>query len=78
MNLLHLLAKFHHYRLPVLGLCGLVTTLGCSGPGTSFRRLGPLRMDMFYVSVVVCGVLLLSVAVSGRYDPEEYGLEPQE
>jgi hypothetical protein len=75
MDPLRIVTTIHHYRLPVLGLCGLAMTLGASGPGTSVRSLGPLRVDMFYVSLAVCGALVLSVIVLGEYDPEEYGLE---
>ncbi|GGJ15198.1 hypothetical protein GCM10008995_26270 [Halobellus salinus] len=76
MNLLRVATKLHHYRLPTLGVCGLAMTLALSGPGVRFRTIGPLRLDMFYASVVVCGLLVLSVAVLGEYDPEAYGLEP--
>jgi hypothetical protein len=76
MNLLRVVTKLHHYRLPTIGLCGLAMTLAFSEPGTSLRTVGPLRLDMFYVSIAVCGTLLLSVVVLDGYDPEEYGLDP--
>lgn len=73
-DILHTLCKLHHYRLPVLGVCGLILTLAFSSPGTSIRVVGPLRLDMFYTSTVVCGALILSILVLGEYDPEEYNL----
>ena len=70
-----MLTWLHHYRLPTVGLCGLAMTLALSEPGASVRAVGPLRLDTFYVSIIVCGTLLLSVVVLGEYDPEEYGLD---
>ena len=49
-------------------------TLVLSNPGTSLVTVGPLSLDMFWVSLAVCGTLILSVSVLGEYDPEEYGL----
>lgn len=49
-------------------------TLVLSNPGTSLVTVGPLNVDMFWVSLAVCGTLILSVSVLDGYDPEEYGL----
>lgn len=72
VGVLEILYRVHHYRLPVLGFCGLIMTLTRSTPGTSIRVIGPLRLDMFYISIVVCGALLLSVSIRSEYDPEDY------
>jgi hypothetical protein len=45
-----------------------------SSPGTSIRVIGPLRLDMFYTSIILCGALLLSVLVHDEYNPEDYNL----
>jgi hypothetical protein len=50
-------------------------TLVLSNPGSSPVVVGPLSVDMFWVSLAVCGTLMLSVLVLDEYDPEEYGLE---
>lgn len=52
-------------------------TLVLFNPGTSLVTVGPLNVDMFWVSLAVCGTLILSVSVLGEYDPEEYGLRQQ-
>lgn len=52
-------------------------TLVLSNPGTSLVTVGPLNVDMFWVSLAVCGTLILSVSVLGEYDPGEYGLRQQ-
>lgn len=75
MKGLRTLTKIHHYRLPILGVCGTIMTIMLSNPGNSLATVGPLSVDMFWVSLAVCGILILSVPVLGPYDPEEYGLE---
>lgn len=76
VRMLRTLTRIHHYRLPVLGLCGLVMTVTLSSPGANVGTIGPLRLDMFYLSTAVFGVLTLSVFILDTYDPEDYGLEP--
>jgi len=75
MKGLRTLTKIHHYRLPILGVCGTIMIVVLSNPGNSPATVGPLSVDMFWVSLAVCGILILSVTVLGAYDPEEYGLE---
>jgi len=50
-------------------------TIVLSNPGNSLATVGPLSVDMFWVSLAVFGILMLSVPILGAYDPEEYGLE---
>ncbi|ERG97591.1 MAG: hypothetical protein J07HQX50_01618 [Haloquadratum sp. J07HQX50] len=52
-------------------------TIVFSNPGNSLVTVGPLSVDMFWVSLAVCGTVILSVSVLGEYDPEEYGLKQQ-
>jgi hypothetical protein len=52
-------------------------TIVLSKPGSSPVTVGPLSVDMFWVSLAVCGTLILSAPALGEYNPEEYGLEPQ-
>lgn len=75
--MIRILTKIHHYRLPVLGACGATITIVLSGPGDSLRIVGPLSVDTFWLSLAVCGTLILSALVLGEYSPEDYGLEPQ-
>lgn len=72
------LTKIHHYRLPILGVCGAAMTIVLSNPGESLTAIGPLSLDMFWVSLAVSGTLILSALVRGEYNPKEYGLEPHE
>ena len=51
-------------------------TIVLSNPDNSPATVGPLSVDMFWVSLAVNGILILSVLILGAYDPEEYGLEP--
>ena len=73
--MLRILTKIHHYRLPILGVCGATMTIVFSSPSSTLSTVGPLSLDMFWVSLVVSGTLILSVLVLGEYNPEEYGLE---
>ena len=75
--MLRILTKVHHYRLPILGVCGIIMTIVLSTPGTSLITVGPLNVDMFWVSLAVCGILILSVSVLDKYDPKKYGLTQQ-
>jgi hypothetical protein len=75
--MLRILTKIHHYRLPILGVCGATMTIVFSSPSSTLSTVGPLSLDMFWVSLVVSGTLILSVLVLGEYNPEEYGLEPE-
>lgn len=75
-KLLRVLTYVHHYRLPIVGLSGLVMTIALSNPGSNMGTLGPLRFDMFYFSIAVCGSLILSISVLDKYNPEDYGLKP--
>ena len=75
LKVLRILTKIHHYRLPILGVCGTIMTIVLSNPGNSLATVGPLSVDMFWVSLAVFGILMLSVPLLGAYDPEEYGLE---
>ena len=75
--MLRVLTKIHHYRLPILGVFGAAMTIVSSSPGSTLSTAGPLSLDMFWVSLVVSGTLILSVLVLGEYNPEEYGLEPE-
>ena len=52
-------------------------TIAFSSPGRTLSTVGPLRLDMFWVSLAVSVTLILSVLVLGEYNPEEYGLEPE-
>ena len=47
-----------------------------SNLGNSLATVGPLSIDMLWISLAVCGTLILSAAVLDPYNPEEYGLEP--
>jgi hypothetical protein len=58
-------------------VCGATLTIVLSKPDGSLSTVGPLSLDMFWVSLAVCGTLILSVLVLDEYNPEEYGLEPQ-
>ena len=78
MRALRILTKIHHYRLPVLGLCGFILTAALSRPGTNLSTIGPIRFDMFYVSVGVFGILILSIPVLDEYNPQDYGLEHED
>ena len=75
--MLRVLTKIHHYRLPILGVCGATLTIVFSDPGDSLSTVGPLSIDMFWVALAVFGILILSVLILNEYNPEEYGLEPQ-
>ena len=75
--MLRILTKIHHYRLPILGACGATMTTVLSSPGASLSIVGPLSVDTFWLSLAVCGTLMLSALVLGEYSPEEYGLGPQ-
>ena len=75
--MLRILTKIHHYRLPILGVCGTTLTIVFSSPGSTLSTVGPLSLDMFWVSLAVSGTLILSALVLGGYNPEEYGLEPE-
>ena len=75
--MLRVLTKIHHYRLPVLGVCGATLTIALSNPGDSLSTVGPLSLDMFWVSLAVFGTLILYGLVLDEYNPEDYGLEPQ-
>jgi hypothetical protein len=48
-----------------------------SSLGDSLSIVGPLTVDTFWLSLAVCGALMLSALVLGEYSPEEYGLGPQ-
>jgi len=74
---LRVVTILHHYRLPILGVCGAAMTIVFSNPGESLTPVGPLSLDMFWVSLAVSGTLILSVLVRGEYNPKEYGLESQ-
>jgi len=52
-------------------------TIVLSNPGESVTAVGPLSVDMFWVSLAVSGTLILSVLVLGEYNPKEYDLESQ-
>jgi len=55
----------------------MIMTMMLSNPGSSLVTVGPLSVDMFWVSLAVCGTLILTVSVLGEYNPEEYGLKQQ-
>jgi hypothetical protein len=55
----------------------MIMTIILSNPGTSLATVGPLNVDMFWVSLAVCGILILSVFVLDEHDPKEYGLTQQ-
>ena len=52
-------------------------TIAFSSPGRTLSTVGPLRLDMFWVSLAVSVALILSVLALGEYNPEEYGLKPE-
>lgn len=66
--------KIHHYHYPIMGLFGLFATVMVTSPGAHVSSLGPLRVDLFYVSLVAFGSLLV-LSLTDEYDPEAYGLE---
>ena len=55
----------------------MIMTIVLSNPGSSLVTVGPLSVDMFWVSLAVCGTLILTVSVLDEYNPEEYGLKQQ-
>lgn len=74
---LQTLAKIHHYHYPVIGAVGLLWTAAVSEPGTHLFSVGPLRIDLFYVTVVSFGTLVILSAMDS-FDPEEYELDSSE
>jgi hypothetical protein len=52
-------------------------TLVLSDPGATLSTVGPLSFDAFWISLSVCGTLILSVFALDEYNAEEYGLDSQ-
>lgn len=68
-----LYTKIHTHHYAVIGIAGMVATVIYASPGAHFMSIGPLRLDVFYISLVLFGVLF-ALSVTDDYDPEDYGL----
>jgi len=65
--------KIHTYHYAVLGIAGIVATVVYANPGMHFIHIGPLQLDIFYISIALFGILF-ALSVTDSYDPEDYGL----
>ncbi|PHQ46964.1 hypothetical protein DJ68_04430 [Halorubrum sp. C3] len=72
-----LYTKLYHYHYPVLGIAGMVATVIYASPGEYYISVDPLRLDIFYISIVLFGLLFI-VSVTDEYGPEDYGLTSSE
>jgi len=68
-----LYTKIHTYHYAVIGIVGMVATIIYASPGGYFVSVGPLQLDIFYLSLVSFGVLF-ALSATDKYDPEDYGL----
>ncbi|SFK99544.1 hypothetical protein SAMN04487950_1819 [Halogranum rubrum] len=66
--------KIYHYHYVVLGIAGIAATVVFATPGTDFVHLGPLQLDLFYISLALFAALL-ALSVTDEYDSEDYGLD---
>lgn len=74
---LRIWTKIYHYHYPVIGFCGLIATVVLSSPGIHLITVGPIHLDVFYITVVAFGILLV-LSVTDEYKPEDYSLESSE
>lgn len=72
-----LYTKIHTYHYAVIGIAGMVATVIYASPAEHFISVGPLRLDIFYTSIVLFGLLFV-LSVTDEYDPEDYGLTSSE
>ncbi len=70
---LRIWTKIYHYHWPVIGFCGMIATVVLSSPGEYSISVGPLQLDMFYITLVSFG-LLFALSATDEYNPEDYGL----
>ncbi|SEL80531.1 hypothetical protein [Haloferax larsenii] len=70
---LRLASKIHTYHYVVLGVAGMGATVGYANPGMHVLHIGPLRVDVFYLSLALFGLLFI-LSATDSYDPEDYGL----
>lgn len=72
-----LYTKIHTYHYAVIGIAGIVTTVIYASPGEHCISIGPLLLDIFYIPIVLFGLLFV-LSITDEYDPEEYGLTSSE
>jgi len=68
-----LYTKIYTYHYAVIGIFGIVATVIYASPGEQFISVGPLQLDIFYISLVLFGLLFV-LSATDEYDPESYGL----
>ncbi|QIB73560.1 hypothetical protein GL213_00760 [Halogeometricum borinquense] len=73
-NWFRLYTKIYTYHYAVLGIAGVVATVLFASPRTDFIHIGPLQLDVFFISLALFGALL-ALSVTDKYDPEDYGLD---
>jgi choline-glycine betaine transporter len=71
------LTKFYHYHYFVVAIGLFIATVSLGEPGTHELVLGPVRVDAFWASIA-SSVVLFALSITERYDPAEYGLDPEE
>ncbi|RDI69775.1 hypothetical protein DWB78_16625 [Halopelagius longus] len=74
---LRLYTKIHTYHYAVIGIAGIVATVIFASSGEHYISVGPLQLDVFYISIVSFGLLLL-LSATDEYDPKDYGLTSSE
>lgn len=68
-----LYTKIHTYHYSVIGIVGIVATVIYASPREYFISVGPLQVDIFYICLVLFGLLFV-LSATDKYDPEDYGL----
>ena len=71
------LTKVYHYHYLVVAVGLFVATVALGEPGSHELVLGPLRVDVFWVSIA-SAVVLFGLSITERYDPTDYGLDSEE
>jgi len=67
------LTKIHHYHYSILGVIGVVATVLFARPGNHSVGVGPVSFDLYWVSLVMFGALLV-LQITTEYDPADYRL----
>lgn len=70
---LRIYTKIHTYHYAVIGIVGIVATVIYASPGEHLISVGLLHVDIFYISLVLFGLLFV-ISATDKYDPEDYGL----
>jgi hypothetical protein len=68
-----LYTKIYTYHYAVIGIAGIVATVIYANPGEHFISVSLLHVDIFYISLVLFGLLFV-LSVTDEYDPEDYGV----